>query len=69
MAKWRKVRERCSGHLSVAPTGHVAWHEWAERQGKKGEVQRYCAACDRFFFLCEWGTPGVKWEDAPKDRP
>lgn len=58
MADWPKY---CS-----APSGYVAWHEWAEAQGLHGLSQTQCARCKRHFFPQEYeGHTCI----SPKKRP
>jgi hypothetical protein len=33
-----------------APTGYLAWNEWAEVQYKSGLRQQQCGRCSKWFF-------------------
>lgn len=35
---------------SMPPSGYIAWHEWAEAQGKGGLKQSQCGECGLWFF-------------------
>ena len=51
-------------HLSVtenyqagdpAPSGYLAWHEWAAVQHRAGLRQRQCGRCGRWYYPQEAG--------------
>lgn len=47
------AKEYIPAHLvvgSMPPDGYIAWHEWAEAQGKGGLKQSQCGECDLWFF-------------------
>lgn len=35
------------------PEGYIAWHDWAARQAKRGDVQEKCGLCAKFRFPVE----------------
>lgn len=39
-----------SSHLAPDKRGYIQWHEWAEKQTKKGIKQTQCPQCHLWFF-------------------
>lgn len=38
----------------AAPSGYVAWHEWARAQDLHGLKQYFCVHCRRYYFPQEY---------------
>ena len=47
---------------SQAPTGYLAWHEWAETQHKAGLRQKECGKCGLWRYPQELSTEFMRWE-------
>ena len=45
-----------------APSGYLAWHEWAEVQHKAGLRQKQCGKCALWHYPQELSTERIKWE-------
>ena len=45
-----------------APSGYLAWHEWAQAQHKAGLRQKACGKCGLWFFPQQLSTEVVRWE-------
>jgi hypothetical protein len=43
------TREACAKHKPVQ-LGHLQWCKWADSKIKKGEKQRQCPICGRWYF-------------------
>lgn len=54
----------CDWHRPLE-LGYVAWHDEADRRGKRGLIQKQCPDCRRFLWQDEWGVPP---EGAPAFR-
>jgi len=53
----------CQWH-KPAKLSYGAWVDFAERQIKAGNRQRYCPVCKHYLFPCEWGEePKSDWEE------
>lgn len=52
-----------------APSGYLAWHEWAEVQHKAGLRQAQCPDCSRWKYPQELSTREIRWvEKATRGR-
>lgn len=40
-------------HHNKMNLGYMEWHAWADEQIKKGEKQKRCPVCKRYFFPSE----------------
>jgi hypothetical protein len=48
------TRLRCSGHIrDDKRLGYVAWHDKAAESHHRGQRQRQCSECNRFYFSWE----------------
>ena len=48
----------CAHHMPSTPwLSYQAWHEDAEARTAKGEKQRWCKVCKRYFWPDEFGQP------------
>lgn len=45
-----------------APSGYLAWHEWAEVQHKAGLRQKECGKCGRWKYPQELSAEFIRWE-------
>lgn len=34
--------------------GYLQWHDWAEKKIKRGEKQKQCPKCGRWYFRSEY---------------
>lgn len=60
------IRTRgCIDHRPLT-LGYAAWHEEAERRGKRGMKQRLCPDCTLWYWRDEWGLHSG-WDKATLD--
>lgn len=45
-----------------APSGYLAWHEWAEAQHKSGLRQKQCGQCGLWCYPQELSGKVLRWE-------
>jgi hypothetical protein len=49
IAKWLWKSPPCTSHKTET-MGYLEWHAWAEERVKKGDKQKQCPKCKRWFF-------------------